>query len=259
VNQDSHDDARKSVALSELPVDELIHYGRRLGLQLSDKMGHGEILRLVRQRQELLIEIDRQALLDIVIWARRPVRESTNKEELAEEIVTIKKMHFADLSLKGLIALAHLRNVPIRDHDPREEIEAKMRACEPLIDAVRRKRREIMGSLISKMISGSSVQESKEYHFLPENSDSPTLKEQITDEGVVSGIARKIRGVADDYVQEKLDEIEVRIDRKLDEIDQRLAEWRDREISNRLKIIKITLLASILVAVISLVYKYIVK
>ncbi len=98
-----------------------------------------------------------------------------------------------------------------------------------------------MGSLINRMISGTSGQEAKEYHFLPEDDAGASLQEQITDEGVVGGIARKIRGVADDYVHEKLDEIEKRIDRKLDEIDQRLAEWRDREITNRLKIIKITL------------------
>ncbi|MHC4442128.1 MAG: hypothetical protein ACYTF1_01630 [Planctomycetota bacterium] len=258
MNQNPHDDTRKSRALSELPVDELILYGCRLGLQLNEKMGHGQLLRLVRQRQELLIELDREALLDIVIWARRPVRESASKEELAEEIATIKKMKFDDLGLPGLIALAKLRNVPVRDRDPRVEIEAKVRACEPLIDTLRRKRRQVMGSLIGKIISGTSAPEATEYHFLPEDDAGPSLQEQITDEGVVGGIARKIRGVADDYVREKLDEIETRIDRKLDEIDQRLAEWRDREIANRLKIIKITLLASILVALISLGYKYLV-
>ncbi len=74
---------------------------------------------------------------------------------------------------------------------------------------------------------------------------------------MVGGITRKIKGVADDYVREKLDEIEARIDRKLDEIDARLGEWRDREIRNRLRIIKITLLASIVVALLSLGYNYV--
>jgi tetrahydromethanopterin S-methyltransferase subunit G len=73
---------------------------------------------------------------------------------------------------------------------------------------------------------------------------------------VVGGIARTIRGVADGYVHEKLDEIEARIDRKLDEIDRRLGEWRDREIVNRLKIIKITLIASVFVFLLSLGYNY---
>ena len=74
---------------------------------------------------------------------------------------------------------------------------------------------------------------------------------------MVGGIAQKLRGAADQYIHEKLDEIELRIDRKLDEIDQRLAEWRDQEIKNRLRLIKITLITAIIVAVISLAYDYI--
>ena len=70
------------------------------------------------------------------------------------------------------------------------------------------------------------------------------------------GIAQKLRGAADQYVHEKLDEIERRIDCKLDEIDGRLNEWRDREVRNRLRIIKITLITAILVAIISLGYDY---
>jgi len=259
VKPDSHDDVKKSFAISELPVDELIHYGKKLGLQLNDKMGRGEILRLIRQRQELLLELKREALLDIVIWARRPVREAANKEELAEEIATIQKMNLEDLSHQGLMALAKLRGLGVRDYESRTEIETKIKAAEPLMDVFRRKRREIVGSVISKMIVGHSATETEEYQFLPDDSTGQTLKDHITDQGVVGGIARKIKGVADDYVHEKLDEIEARIDRKLDEIDQRLAEWRDREITNRLKMIKITLVATVLVALLSLGYKYLVQ
>jgi hypothetical protein len=57
---------------------------------------------------------------------------------------------------------------------------------------------------------------------MPEDKNAVSLREQIADEGVVGGIARRIRGAADDYVHEKLDEIEQRIDRKLDEIDRRM-------------------------------------
>ena len=48
-----------------------------------------------------------------------------------------------------------------------------------------------------------------------------------------------------------------RIDRKLDEIDRRLAEWRDKEIANRIKILKITLWASVIVGIVSLIYAYV--
>ena len=44
---------------------------------------------------------------------------------------------------------------------------------------------------------------------------------------------------------------------KLDEIDRRLAEWRDKEIANRIRILKITIWASVIVAVCSLIYTYI--
>jgi hypothetical protein len=66
-----------------------------------------------------------------------------------------------------------------------------------------------------------------------------------------------VKKSADSYVNQKLDEIESRIDRKLDEIDRRLAEWRDKEIANRIRILKITLWASVIVAAVSLIYAYI--
>jgi len=134
-------------------------------------------------------------------------------------------------------------------------VEARLRDAEPFWDRVRRTRRSMVGALVSKIVHEPSG-DSEAYRFLPEDKGAPTLKEQIADEGLVGGLARKIRGAADDYVREKLDEIEARIDHKLDEIDQRLAEWRDREIANRLRIIKITLFASVVVALLSLAYNY---
>jgi hypothetical protein len=74
---------------------------------------------------------------------------------------------------------------------------------------------------------------------------------------LIGGIAGRIKKSADSYVNQKLDEIEARIDRKLDEIDRRLAEWRDKEIANRIRILKITLWASVIVSLVSLIYFYI--
>jgi hypothetical protein len=255
VDTDTNNQNDNSAAIGELPVDELIHYGRQLGLSLDAEMIRSEILRRIRERQELLAALDRRALLDIVIWARRPVRESASKEQLAREIAAIGRMDFNGLSDEGLKALAKLRGVRIFATEPREMIEARLRDSEPFWDRVRRKRRSIVGSLVSKIVHESSA-DSEDYRFLPEDKGGPSLKEQIADEGLVGGLARKIRGAADDYVREKLDEIEARIDHKLDEIDRRLAEWRDREIANRLRIIKITLFASVLVAVLSLAYNF---
>ena len=244
-------------AISELPKDELVRYGRSLGLNFHGKMGQGEMLRRIRERQELLIELDRQTLLDIVVWARHPVRQSSSKEELAGHIAIIRKMDFHGLSDRGVVALARLRGVTARDGESRALIEARLRDAEPYWDRIRRHRRQVVGKVLNKMVGGALGGENEAYRFLPEESSSPTLEEHIEDEGIVGGIARKLRGVADDYVREKLDEIEIRIDRKLDEIDRRLAEWRDQEIANRLRIIKITLVASVIVALLSLGYTYI--
>ena len=60
--------------LSDMPDDELLHYGRELGLDLPRDVPRGELVRRVRDRQELLLQLDRDALLDVVVWARRPVR-----------------------------------------------------------------------------------------------------------------------------------------------------------------------------------------
>lgn len=254
MSESSKDNREKSLAINELPDDELIIYGCELGLSLDRKMGRGELLRRVRERQELLLELDREALLDVVVWARVPVRQSAGKEELAKSIATITKMDFKTLDDRGLAALARLRGISVGSNDPRDFIVARLRDIEPLWDRVRRNRRKLVGGLISKVVGESSADDSGDYRFLPENVTPPSLKTHITEQGVVGGIATRLRGVADDYVREKLDEIEARIDHKLDEIDIRLAEWRDKEITNRLRIIKITLVASVLVAILSLAY-----
>ncbi|MCP4246997.1 MAG: hypothetical protein GY778_08095 [bacterium] len=236
--------------LSDLPDDELVGYGRDLGLDLDFGLGRGELLRRIRRRQELLIELDRQALLDVVVWARRPVRKSAGKEALARQIAQIQHVNFTGLSQTGLEALARLRGLDRRRDEPRPALERRLKRADGFWGRVRRARRGLMAGLIAKAVR---TQVPEEYRFLPEEEEA-SLRSEIQNQGVVGGIASKLKGVADDYVREKLDEIERRIDRKLDEIDQRMGEWRDREVGNRLKILKVTLLVSILVALMSLGY-----
>lgn len=256
----SHNSAGGPAPLDDLPRDELLVYGQELGLRLDPKLHQAELVRRVRSRQLLLRELDHDALLDIVVWARRPVRKSASKEALAREIAQIKKVNTDSLSRRGLIALARLRGVPLQGEEPDDIIRERIRSAEPLWDRVERTRRRVVGSVISKLVNGG--REDERYRFLPEEADKQerddsSLRDQIVDEGVVGGIARRLRGAADSYVHEKLDEIELRIDRKLEEIDRKLAEWRDREIANRLKIIRITLVASVLVALLSLGYHFV--
>ena len=79
--------------------------------------------------------------------------------------------------------------------------------------------------------------------------------------------AEQLRGAADDYVAAKLDEIEALVDAKLDHVEQRidakivelhkqLRRMRDRELRHRLRLLKITLIFTVLVALVSLGYKW---
>ncbi len=248
-----HDEVT-SPSLSELPNDELVRYGQTLGLPLIEETPRGEALRLIRQRQELLIELDRDALLDVVMWLRVPVRRSASKEQLAKVISSNDRLHFEGLSERGLHALARLSGVEPRPGEPRADLERRLRKVVGFGARFRRLRRRLVRAVAARLLTPDEGPD-ESYKFLPEDA-KPSLREDIAQSGLVGGMARRLRGYADDYVAEKLDEIERRIDRKLDEIDQRLCEWRDRELLHRFRIIKITLVASIIVAILSLLYDY---
>jgi len=241
--------------LSDMPDDELRHYGRELGLDIARSVPRGELIRRLRERQELLLQLDRDALLDVVVWARRPVRESASKEVLAREIASIERGGYEKLSLRGLRALAALRGVPSGDADTVEALAGRIRKAEGVRQRFSRWRRKMVGTALSNLIEGEAKSDGP-YQFLPEDEASRkvSLKHEIQDRGIMGGLASRLRGAADDYLREKMDEIERRIDSKLDEIDQRLGEWRDQEVANRLRIIKITLAASVLFAILSLGY-----
>lgn len=83
-------------------------------------------------------------------------------------------------------------------------------------------------------------------------------------------VAQRLRGVADDFIAAKMDELEARVDAKLDQIEKRiddkivalsrqLQELRDQELRHRLRILNLTLIFSVLVAMLSLLYKWLSK
>ncbi len=150
------------------------------------------------------------------------------------------------------------RNTDI-GQSPKENMKESLLDKEGITGWLTRKRRELVAKVIEKLIDNEKTggDDQSPVEKEKEEDDSSSLKKTIEERGVVGGIATKLRGAADDYIDAKLDEIEKRIDAKLDEIDRRLAEWRDQEIANRLRIIKITLIASAIIALISLVYSYI--
>ncbi len=100
-----------------------------------------------------------------------------------------------------------------------------------------------------------------------EAADTPDTSE--TRIRVLHEVAERLRGAADSYIAAKLDELEARVDAKLDHIEQRidrkivelheqLRELRDQEIRHRLRLLKLTLVFTVLVALLSLGYKWLV-
>ena len=174
--------------------------------------------------------------------------------------------------------MARMRGIGCATSDPVPLLVKKLKKQEGLFTRLNRKRRAMLGSLVSRIV-GDDGGSASDYQFLPgdgtgpasgtgagtgtattippNSATSPTIKEEIEESGLFGGITSRLKKSADAYVNQKLDEIEARIDRKLDEIDRRLAEWRDKEIANRIRILKITLWASVVVAAVSLIYAYI--
>lgn len=258
--------------LADLPRDELNTLAEELGLEARQFKTPQALVSAIHERRQLIAALDRDALLDVVRWGRRPVPINATHEQLAHEVLRIKTMRFDGLSERGLVALARLRGVEIGQEDPVPAIVKRLKKKEGFFARLNRKRRAMLGSIVSNMIG--ETDQSAEYQFLPPSDGASvstpappagtippprdrSIKEEIEESGLFGGIATRVKKTADQYINQKLDEIESRIDRKLDEIDRRLAEWRDKEIANRLRILKITLWASVIVASLSLVYSYV--
>lgn len=256
--------------LAEIPKDELIHLAEEYGLEAHRYRTRQHLVAAIHERRQIIAAMERDAMLDVVKWGRRPVPANATKEQLALEIARITTMRFDGLSQRGLVGLARLRGIDAQDDEPVPGLVKKLKRQEGFFSRLNRKRRALIGSLVSNMIGESEAD--TDYQFLPpqQTHENPSaggatpgsaarqasIKEEIEDAGLIGGIAGRIKRSADQYLNQKLDEIESRIDRKLDEIDRRLAEWRDKEIANRLRILKITLWATVILAVLSLIYSY---
>jgi hypothetical protein len=161
-----------------------------------------------------------------------------------------------------------MRDVKVRGDEDEAELTRKLKKQEGLFRKLNRKRRAWIGSIVSNMIGGD--ESDSDYQFLPPQqpgatgghapsapSRDGTIRDEIEDSGLIGGLASRVKKSADVFLNQKLDEIEARIDKKLDEIDNRLAEWRDKEVANRIRILKVTLWASVIVAGLSLIYSWV--
>jgi hypothetical protein len=253
--------------LDKLPKDELENLAEDLGLDATRFKNRQMLISAIHERRQMIVAMDREAMLDVVRWGRRAVPSNASKEQLALEIARIQTMRFEGLSPQGLVVLAVMRGVMIRGDEDVPAMMRKLKRQEGLFGRLNRKRRAMIGSIVSNMLGGDEPP--TDYQFLPpQQSNAPqaqapppsppgSIKDEIEESGLFGGLASRVKRTADVYLNQKLDEVESRIDRKLDEIDRRLAEWRDKEVANRLRILKITLWASVIVAALSLVYSYV--
>lgn len=253
--------------LSELPHDELATLAESLGLDSTRFKTQQDLVSAVHHRRQLIAGMDREAMLDVIRWGRRPVTINATSEQITQEIARIRLMKFGGLSHRGLVVLAQLRGVNARESDPTPLVVRRLKRQEGLFSRLNRKRRAMLGGLVASLVGENEA--ASDYRFLPdptssENPDGPaapakpaSIKQEIEESGLFGGISNRIKKSADQYLNQKLDEVETRIDRKLDEIDRRLAEWRDKEIANRIKILKVTLWASVIVGIFSLIYAYV--
>lgn len=259
--------------LAELPRDELCAIAEEFGLEPARYRETAALLAAIHARRQLIASFDRDAMLDVIRWGRRPVPANATQEQLAVEIVRLRSMRFEGLSERGLRVLARLRGFNPPPNASVNNIIRELRKNEGILARLGRQRRAWMGKMVARMLG--EPQAAQEYQFLPEGhaptsggstttapsappaSSGASIRDEIEDAGLLGGITSRLKRSADVYVNQKLDEIEARIDRKLDEIDRRLAEWRDKEVANRLRILKITLWVSIVVAAVSLIYMYV--
>ena len=222
-------------SLNDLSREELLQRAVSLGLRPPDDLPEDRLRDRVRERQGWIERLDETVLGELVEWAGVRGARYKPKDQLAREVCFSEKDDFAPLSRPALLALATLRGVEV---DPESDAETLRRTLG--------ERKGAGGWL--RTVWEVLKKDAKALAQSPK---------KIKQHGVVGGLGSTLLGAAaDSYIQEKLDEIEDRIDRKLDEIDKSLEQWRDREVANRLRILRITLLVSLIIALVSLGYAW---
>ncbi len=281
------------VRLTDVSDAELRRIATELGLDVRGLLERSTLVAAIQDRRGLIANLNREALLDVMRWAGRRVNPIASNEQLAVEIAQVKSMRFSGLSHRGLVALGRLRGVSCDEAMPTPEVIVRLKEQEGFFAKLARKRRSMMGKLVSRMLgddeggtgagmtgratpgqnragaigtgaagAGTSSTNATSGRMGGSNAsggrdegDRP-IQHEIEESGLIAGISSRVKRSADQYINQKLDEIEQRIDRKLDEIDRRLGEWRDKEIANRIRILKISLWATVIVAMVTLLISY---
>jgi hypothetical protein len=148
-----------------MPKDELKALAEDFGLDPTRYPTPQQLVVAIHERRQMIAAMDREAMLDVVRWGRRPVPANATKEQLAQEIVKLKTMHFEGLSLRGLVILAKLRNANVDEDDDFPRIVRKLKKQEGFFAKLNRKRRSWLGSIVSRFMGEG--QTPNDYQFLP--------------------------------------------------------------------------------------------
>src|SRR5204863_7852608 len=127
--------------LSELPRAELEPLAEEFGLDPSRYRTPQHLVAAIHQRRQTIADMDREAMLDVIKWGRRPVTINATKEQIAQEIARIRSMKFAGLSQRGLVVLARMRGVPCGEDDAVPLLIKRLKRQEGLFSQLNRKRR----------------------------------------------------------------------------------------------------------------------
>jgi len=205
----------------------------------------------VRAVRRAIDEVPRHRLVSLLEWAGLPYdAAAASKDRMARKILRAKFRDFAGLEVEDMRALARLRGVEYADVD---DAKALARKLDPR-GLVSRLWNKVTGRVVGMLLASVPDEEMDEG---PEGAgeESLAMKRHIRQKGLMEGVKTYVRSSLDSYLLEKMDEIEERVDTKLEEIDRKMDLWREKEVRYRLRLIKITLVAAVLVALVSLVYE----
>src|SRR5437762_13681842 len=153
-----------SQQLADLPKDELEHLAEDFGLDPTRFKTRQILVAAIHERRQAIAAMDREAMLDVVRWGRRPVSVNATKEQIAMEITRIRSMRFAGLSQRGLVVLATMRNARVSGDEPVPVLIRRLKKQEGFFARLNRKRRAMLGSMIAGMLG---EEEQSDYQFLP--------------------------------------------------------------------------------------------
>lgn len=235
--------------LEELSDVELRGRAEDIGLEAPKKEHRVDLIARVRARQEVIDGVSRQELAGILRWAGEEVKDFHAKELLVRKFYRVNFKRTAGLGSEQVRIVARLHQLEFDERTTDEELARAVEAhAKRWTDVLKRAGGRVVG-FIARQVAGDRRG--------GDEMESPEEPEARVSEGLKKGFKAALRFSMDDYITEKLDEIETRIDRKLDELDRKMDDWRAREVRHRLRIIRYTIVATVIVAVISILYKYI--